>query len=87
VCGLQLSGFALATWAPKRPMYLEDNPVGTFYETLKIVTIKLTRSHESIGRLFLTDLHSGHTYFLQLVLKQSILRKLADVRLPSGLSM
>jgi hypothetical protein len=30
VCGLQLSGFALATWAPKRPMYLEENAVGTF---------------------------------------------------------
>jgi len=30
VCGLQLSGFALARWAPKTPMYLEDNLVGTF---------------------------------------------------------
>jgi serine/threonine protein kinase len=29
VCGLQLSGFVLATWAPKRPMYLEDFVVGT----------------------------------------------------------
>jgi len=29
VCGLQLSGFVLATWAPKRPMYLEDNVAGT----------------------------------------------------------
>jgi hypothetical protein len=27
--GLQLSGFALATWASKRPMYLEDTVVGT----------------------------------------------------------
>ncbi|CAN5953697.1 unnamed protein product [Sphagnum jensenii] len=26
----QLSGFALARWAPKTPMYLEDNLVGTF---------------------------------------------------------
>ncbi|KAH9577124.1 hypothetical protein CY35_01G198000 [Sphagnum magellanicum] len=29
VCGLQLSGFVLATWAPKRPMYLEGIVVGT----------------------------------------------------------
>jgi hypothetical protein len=28
VCGLQLSSFVLATWAPKRPMYLEDIVVG-----------------------------------------------------------
>jgi serine/threonine protein kinase len=29
VCGLQLSGFELATWDSKRPMYLEDTVVGT----------------------------------------------------------
>jgi hypothetical protein len=29
VCGLQLSGFALATWAPKSPMYQGDMVVGT----------------------------------------------------------
>jgi hypothetical protein len=29
VCGLQLSGFELATWDGKRPMYLEDTVVGT----------------------------------------------------------
>jgi serine/threonine protein kinase len=29
VCGLQLSGFGLATWAPRRRMYLEDKLNGT----------------------------------------------------------
>jgi hypothetical protein len=29
VCGLQLSSFVLATWAPKRPMYPEAKVVGT----------------------------------------------------------
>jgi len=28
VCGLQLSGFLVATWAPKRPRYLEDIVIG-----------------------------------------------------------